>query len=63
MKIPDVPVLPGWVNLTEAAEMIGVSRQHSYRMARDGKWTTLHRIGTKEFYVVSLEEVQKRRRR
>lgn len=62
MRIPDVPVLPGWVNLTEAAEMIGVSRQHSYRMARDGKWKSLHRIGSKEFYVVSVEEVEKRRR-
>lgn len=62
-RLANLPVLSGWVNLTEAAEMLGISRQHSYRRARlanegrVGGWKTCHRIGNKPSYVVSLEEI------
>lgn len=64
MKILNAPKLEGFITLAEAAEHIGVSRQHSWRMAAGGKWKTLHRIGNSDVYVVSVEEVaQKHYRR
>lgn len=63
-KLENVPVLDGWVNLTEAAEILGISRQHSYKRAkltssnRPGGWKTLHQIGTKPMYVVAQSELQ-----
>jgi predicted DNA-binding protein (UPF0251 family) len=62
MKLRIVPVLPGWVTLAEAAEAIGVSRQHCWRMADKGKWKSLRVIGESNVYVVSTEEVAKERR-
>jgi len=64
-KLENVPVLEGWVNLTEAAEILGITRQHSYKRAKlgaqgkPGGYRTLHQIGTKPMYVVSLSEIQK----
>lgn len=59
---PDVPTLKGWVNITEAAEMLGITRQHSYKKAtqfgRPGGWRTLHRVGTQPAYVVAIEEIE-----
>jgi len=63
-KLGNLPQLEGWVNLTEAAEILGISRQHAYRRARlanEGKmggWKTVCRIGTKPSYVVALSELQ-----
>lgn len=63
-KLDNLPVLPGWITLGEAAEMLGISRQHAYRRARlasegsVGGWKTAHRLGDKPAYVVSLGEVQ-----
>jgi hypothetical protein len=63
-KLGNLPQLSGWVNLTEAAEILGISRQHAYRRARlahEGKaggWKTVCRIGTKPSYVVALSELQ-----
>jgi hypothetical protein len=62
-KLDNIPVLEGWVNLTEAAEQLGISRQHAYKMAKlanEGKrggWRTLHQLGTKPSYVVSTQEI------
>jgi hypothetical protein len=64
-KLENVPVLKGWVNLTEAAEILGISRQHSYKRARlasegkTGGYKTLRQIGTKPMYVVSMKELEK----
>lgn len=64
-KLENVPVLKGWVNLTEAAEILGISRQHSYKRARlasegkQGGYKTLRQIGTKPMYVVSMKELEK----
>ena len=63
MKIIDAPALDGWVGLTEAAEMLGISRQHCWRMATRKKWASLHRVGSSDVYVVSLEEVEQKRSR
>lgn len=63
-KLDNVPVLKGWINLTEAAEILGISRQHAYKRAkqasegRTGGWKTLRQVGSKPSYVVSLKEVE-----
>lgn len=63
-KLENIPVLEGWVNLTEAAEILGITRQHAYKRAKltaqgkRGGWRTLHQIGSKPMYVVSLSEVK-----
>lgn len=63
---PDVPTLKGWVNITEAAEMLGITRQHSYKKAtqfgRPGGWNTLHRVGTQPAYVVAVSEIEELKR-
>jgi hypothetical protein len=54
-----LPVLEGWVGLTEAGELLGVSRQYSYRMAAQGKYMTLHRVGSAHMFVVKRSEVER----
>ena len=62
-----LPQLDGWVNITEASEILGITRQYAYRMAKrtsdglPGGWTTIHQIGTKPHYVIKLDEVWARR--
>lgn len=53
-----VPVLEGVVSLTEAGEMLGYARQHAYRMARNGRFRSLARIGSSHMFVVSTKEIQ-----
>lgn len=62
MSEATIPTLEGWVNITEAADMLGISRQHSWRMATSDppKWKTVHRIGTSGVYVVATSEVEER---
>jgi hypothetical protein len=55
---PDIPVLEGWVNLTEAGEITGVTRQHAYRKAAKGGYKTLRRIGTQPVFVVKISELE-----
>lgn len=64
MSEATIPALEGWVTITEAADMLGISRQHSWRMATQDppKWKTIHKIGTAGVYVVSLEEVEEKRK-
>src|SRR5690606_14876364 len=63
-EFENIPVLDGWVNLTEAAEMIGITRQHAHkkaRLANEGKpngWKTIHRVGSKPMYGVRIPEVK-----
>lgn len=67
-EFENIPVLEGWVNLTEAAEMIGITRQHAHkkaRLANEGKpngWKSIRRVGTKPMYLISLEEIEQIRR-
>lgn len=55
---PDIPVLDGWVTLTEAGEMLGITRQHSYKRAQHDGYKSLHRIGNSSITVVSTTEVE-----
>lgn len=63
-ELNNIPTLDGWVNLTEAAEMLGITRQHAFKKARqanDGHpsgWKTIRRIGSKPMYVVSTTEIK-----
>lgn len=57
---PDIPVLEGWVGLTEAGERLGISRQHSYKLAKNGGYKTLHRIGNSSITVVSTAELDEK---
>jgi len=52
-----VPTLPGWISLTEASTILGLSRQYVYKKAGEGLFRTLHRIGSQPSYVVSEDEV------
>lgn len=62
-ELNNIPTLDGWVNLTEAAEMLGITRQHAFKKARqanDGHpsgWKTIRRVGSKPMYVVSTAEI------
>jgi len=62
-EFTNLPVLAGWVNLTEAAEMLGITRQHAFKKTRlanagqPGGWKTVHRVGSKPMYVVSTQEI------
>lgn len=56
----DIPVLDGWVLIAEAAEMLSVSRQHAYRLVREGGLKGVRRLGTSNFYVVKTSEIKKR---
>lgn len=63
-ELNNIPALDGWVNLTEAAEMLGITRQHAFKKARqanDGHpsgWKSIRRIGSKPMYVVSTAEIE-----
>ena len=54
----DIPVLKGWVNMTEAAEMLGITRQHAYKLSTNGAFKTLHRVGTQPTFVISVKEIE-----
>jgi excisionase family DNA binding protein len=54
----DVPILQGWMGLSEAADFLGLSRQYIYRLAQDGKFKSLHRIGNSATTVISLDELK-----
>lgn len=62
---PSVPLLedqehPGerWVNITEAAELLGITRQHSYKRAKTGGYKSLRKVGNQPAYVVSTHEIK-----
>lgn len=63
IKFPALPVLPGWVNLTEAAELVGITRQHAFKKValaaagKTGGWKTAHRVGSQNAYVVARQEI------
>lgn len=60
-----MPVLPGWISITEAADILGVSRQHSYKLAargakgESGGYKSVRRIGSAHFAVVKEAEINK----
>lgn len=62
-ELNNIPKLDGWVNLTEAAEMLGITRQHAFKKARQAHeghpsgWKSIRRVGTKPMYVISTAEI------
>lgn len=57
MQNENIPLLDGWITLPEAAQRLGVSRQYAYKLASDGYFKTLHRLG-ESVLVVSDYEVE-----
>lgn len=57
----DIPALEGYVLLADAADILKVTRQHVYRLVRDNALKSVRRIGTSNFYVVKVTEVEERR--
>lgn len=56
-----VPVFPGWITLSEAADRIGVTRQTINRWASDGTLKSVHSLGN--IYIVEMKEVSVLRRK
>lgn len=59
-KIPneDLPVLPGWVGVGGAAAILGTSRQYAFRLFKQRKFRTLHRVDGSHSVVVSTKELE-----
>lgn len=61
MKPEDAPRLDEWMNATEIAIALGISRQTVSQMIHSGDFKTLHRSGsskTKPNYMAKTSEVQ-----
>lgn len=59
--VVDIPLLPGWVMVAEAAEMLGLSKQAVHGMIRNKELKTTHRLGMrtdKPIYVIQESEVR-----
>jgi hypothetical protein len=58
-KIPneDLPVLEGWLGVQGAADALGYTRQHVFRLFKTRKFTTLRRIEDSYTVVVSKDEI------
>lgn len=55
---PDVPVLAEWLPLADAGVELEWSRQYMHKLARLGRFSTLHRIGSvRPVFVISRTEV------
>lgn len=59
----DIPLLEGgWINLTEAARLLGYTRAYVYKKAakpaEDGGFETLRRVGTQPTFVVNMSEIE-----
>lgn len=57
----DAPVLEGWITLTDAAELLGISKQAVHKMVTSHKITTLHKIGRKPLYIMREAEITRLR--
>lgn len=56
-----VPLLPGWVSITEAASILEFTRQYCYRLAQNGYFDTLHRVGVSTTFVISTKELEEKK--
>lgn len=55
----DIPVVPDLITLSEAAALLGKSRQNVHVMAAKGRFTTLARLGSDQpIFVVSRAEIE-----
>lgn len=59
MQRSDIPVLPGWVALTDAADELGVSRTAVHKMWMTDKIRSVHTIGPVPVYVMERSELDR----
>lgn len=57
MTPSEAPELQGWLLAEQAADLLGLSRQHLSKMAKDGKFDKLATIGTLPFVLIAEDEV------
>lgn len=60
-NVADVPLLPDWILVTEAADMLGLSKQAVHGLIRTDKFESLHRLGQnadKPIYILKRKEVE-----
>lgn len=53
-----IPVLDGWMTLPKAGEVLGITRQSAYKMAKKKKFKTLHLVEGTSIVLVRTEEVE-----
>jgi predicted DNA-binding protein (UPF0251 family) len=53
----EAPALAGWVTCTQAAEMLGITRQSVNKAVNAGEFKTLHRLGERPIFVIKTNEV------
>ena len=53
-----LPVLEGWMTLPRAGEVLGITRQSAYKMAKKKKFKTLHLVEGTSIVLVRTEEVE-----
>lgn len=61
--VADVPLLPTWILVTEAAEILSVSKQAVHGMIRNNEFESLHKIKQSDgnyIYVIDRDEVQRK---
>ena len=55
----EVPALEDWIPLTEAADLLGLTRQGVHKKASAGELKTLRRVGDRSaVYVVRRSEIE-----
>lgn len=54
----EAPQLGDWITIAEAAEILGITRQNAWKLAGRGKFRSVHKIGSKKFFVISRAEVE-----
>jgi excisionase family DNA binding protein len=63
MQNEDIPLLDGWVTLPEAAQRLGISRQYAYKLASDGYFRSLRRLGESVLVVGTWDVIDKQNER
>jgi excisionase family DNA binding protein len=63
MQNEDIPLLDGWVTLPEAAQRLGISRQYAYKLASDGYFQSLRRLGESVLVVGTWDVIDKQNER
>jgi hypothetical protein len=59
----EIPVFPGWINLTDAADLLGISRTYAHELANSGGFKTAHRLaGSRRIIIVREAEVKSMKR-
>lgn len=56
--LSNIPPLADWLTGPQVAKALGLTRQSVHKMMLDGTFKSIHAVGEKPVYVVSLKEVQ-----